>query len=238
MYDIERLKDDLTMSDVCAYYGVNIDKRGRTAYIPCPSHYEKKHDNCVISKSGKGFCCFSCGEKGDVIDYIKIMSNATFLQAVEIGASILGDTDGYHLTETKPLVPVISQDECDFLGIVVKPVYALKEITDDAGTLLENDEEMRPCDNYQYAVMKQKVRNPLRTLKENNREAYNELIMNKAQEKINILNEIKKALPLADIQVPLERAIRLFIEHGGVYEKKPSFIISDSMPEASGSALF
>lgn len=71
----DQIKAAVTMSDVCAAYGIDLDRKG---FCKCPFHAEKTGSMKIYPD---GFKCFGCGEAGDQIDFVKKYFNLSFPDA-------------------------------------------------------------------------------------------------------------------------------------------------------------
>lgn len=71
--------------DVLSVIGseVKLRKAGRNYVGLCPFHNEKTPSFSVSSEK-QTFCCFGCGERGDVIDFIMKTRNVAFRDALAI----------------------------------------------------------------------------------------------------------------------------------------------------------
>lgn len=59
------IKNAVSMEDVCHRYGIDINRGG---FIKCCFHDDRKPSVKVYPRN-RGFCCFSCGVSGSVIDW-------------------------------------------------------------------------------------------------------------------------------------------------------------------------
>lgn len=88
----EEIKNRITMSDACARYGISVNERG---FASCPFHTDKT-PSMRVYPGKRGFCCFSCGEAGDVIHFTQKLFGIPFRDAmrklnVDFGLNILMD---------------------------------------------------------------------------------------------------------------------------------------------------
>ena len=72
--------------------GIQMRKRGRFWWTSCPFHEEKTPSFSVNSERQR-FCCFGCGEKGDVISFIQKRHKLSFKEALA-NLGIDGNTQG------------------------------------------------------------------------------------------------------------------------------------------------
>ena len=76
------------IEDVVQSY-VQLRRRGRTCTGLCPFHTEKT-PSFVVYPENQSFYCFGCGAGGDVITFIKKISNLEYVEAVKLLASRVG----------------------------------------------------------------------------------------------------------------------------------------------------
>lgn len=82
--DIKLIKSVLTMKDVCAEYGIYVERNGKAI---CPFHSDHRPSMQVYPGDG-GFHCFVCGANGSVIDFVKEYEKISFSEAVQRSAEI------------------------------------------------------------------------------------------------------------------------------------------------------
>ena len=73
----QAIRDTVTMQDLMDFYGYKV----RHGFICCPFHGEKTPSLKIYPGTG-GWCCFGCGRKGSVIDFVKEHENCDFRTAV------------------------------------------------------------------------------------------------------------------------------------------------------------
>jgi hypothetical protein len=61
--------------------GIDLRKRGRSWWSSCPFHDEKT-PSFAVNPDRQRFCCFGCGEKGDVITFIQKRHDLSFKDAL------------------------------------------------------------------------------------------------------------------------------------------------------------
>lgn len=89
MYDLDRIRETVTMRDALAWYGIEADRAG---FAPCPFHHDR-HPSMKIYPGDRGYYCFVCAEGGDVLRFIRKMEGGSFRDAVRIAAQIGGITE-------------------------------------------------------------------------------------------------------------------------------------------------
>ena len=76
----EHIKNIISMKDVAERSWFVLDRSER---ILCPFHDDKKPSLKIYSEPGKGFYCFSCQSGGSVIDFIMMLYNLNFKDAIQ-----------------------------------------------------------------------------------------------------------------------------------------------------------
>ncbi|MBR5808845.1 MAG: hypothetical protein IKY39_01890 [Clostridia bacterium] len=74
------IRECVTMTDICRQYGFRINSSG---FVVCPFHTEKTA-SLKIYPGGRGWCCFGCGAKGSVIDFVELLFGVGFAEAIKI----------------------------------------------------------------------------------------------------------------------------------------------------------
>lgn len=62
---------------------VELKRRGKDLWGLCPFHAEKTA-SFSVSEAKELFCCFGCGEKGDVIKFVQLLHKVDFREAVKL----------------------------------------------------------------------------------------------------------------------------------------------------------
>ena len=75
----ETIKNTLSMHDVAVRYGFEPDRAGM---IVCPFHDDVNPSLQIYDEPGRGFHCFACGAGSSVIDFVMLLFNLEFKQAV------------------------------------------------------------------------------------------------------------------------------------------------------------
>lgn len=73
-----RVKEAVTMSDVAAWYGFEVNRSGN---MLCPFHNDSR-PSLHVYPSSRGWWCFVCNEGGSVIDFVAKLFHITPRQAV------------------------------------------------------------------------------------------------------------------------------------------------------------
>jgi len=73
---IDEIKATVTMQDVLDRYGFQVNRKG---FMPCPFHNEKTASLKIYRNS---FYCFGCGAGNSVIDFVMLMENCSFEDAI------------------------------------------------------------------------------------------------------------------------------------------------------------
>lgn len=86
---IDQIKSKITISDVLAYYGRELTENKK---LLCKITNEKT-PSCTFATGLDKFYCYSCGGKGDVIDFIAHEEQCDTNTAIKIGLRIAGLED-------------------------------------------------------------------------------------------------------------------------------------------------
>ena len=70
------VKESVTARQAAEQYGLKVNKNGM---VCCPFH-DDRHPSMKVDK---GFCCFACGTKGDVITFVADFFHLTPLEAAK-----------------------------------------------------------------------------------------------------------------------------------------------------------
>jgi phage/plasmid-associated DNA primase/5S rRNA maturation endonuclease (ribonuclease M5) len=84
--DVERIRRDVTLSDVVSRFGFKLVKDGGEYLACCPFHSEKT-ESCTFFTGDDGvdrYFCFGCGAKGDVLDFIMGVKGVNLPDAIRI----------------------------------------------------------------------------------------------------------------------------------------------------------
>lgn len=82
---IDKIKAKITIADVLEHYG----EKAHENKILCKVTNEKV-PSCAITMGGEKFYCYSCGAKGDVVDFIAHEEQCDTSAAIKIGLKIAG----------------------------------------------------------------------------------------------------------------------------------------------------
>jgi hypothetical protein len=74
------IKQSVSMRQVVEHYGFTPDRAG---YIHCPFHSGDRQGSLKVYGGIGGFCCFGCGAKGSVIDFVMKLYDISFKAACE-----------------------------------------------------------------------------------------------------------------------------------------------------------
>lgn len=75
----ERIKDSLAMDEVARRYGYEPDRAG---FLRCPFHSGDRTASLKLYPGRGGFHCFGCGAHGTVIDFVMLLFDLDFGQAL------------------------------------------------------------------------------------------------------------------------------------------------------------
>lgn len=85
---LQELKMKTDIQDIISTY-VTLKKRGNTSIGLCPFHNEKTPSFTVYNDT-QSFYCFGCGAGGDPVQFIKLIENVDYVDAVKILAQRAG----------------------------------------------------------------------------------------------------------------------------------------------------
>ena len=85
--DFTALRSRAHFEPVLAHYGLKPIGRGAQQTILCPFHDETK-PSCKVNLEKKAFHCFACGAKGNVLDFVARMEDASLTDAARKLAEI------------------------------------------------------------------------------------------------------------------------------------------------------
>ena len=86
MNDIDRLRAENPLPDVAASFDVKLEKDGNEWVACCPFHMEDTPSFTLFTgKDGAWrYHCFGCGERGDVLDFVRGIKGVEFKEALKI----------------------------------------------------------------------------------------------------------------------------------------------------------
>jgi len=84
--DVERLRRDISLSDLAGSYGVALRKNGHEFEACCPMHSEDTPSFTIFTgKDGvERFQCFGCDAGGDVLDFVRGIKGVDLKEAIKI----------------------------------------------------------------------------------------------------------------------------------------------------------
>lgn len=134
-YELEYLKQHLSLLSLVQSQGHQVKKRGPDSYAClCPFHQEKT-PSCVITPSKALFHCFGCGAGGSIVDWQMKTAGQTLPQAVAfLKERLAGSYDEFHPQSRKAAeassltVPATAQEQA--------PRQTLTDLDDDGQALL------------------------------------------------------------------------------------------------------
>lgn len=86
---ITLIKENVDIVDVISDYVRTLKKSGKNWIGLCPFHNEK-HPSFTVSNEIGLYKCFSCGESGDVVNFLMKIENISFVESVQILAKRAG----------------------------------------------------------------------------------------------------------------------------------------------------
>lgn len=98
----ERLKRECNILDVVAVLCHPIIKKGDAYFFQCPNPaHTDKHASCYTKQGWNNIYCNSCGHHATAIDLIQEVTGASFPDACDKLAEIMGSPDWYRFTKHK-----------------------------------------------------------------------------------------------------------------------------------------
>jgi DNA primase len=88
--EIERIKREVPLADLCGKYGIELKKRGKDLVARCPFHEEKTASFVVSPAKNLWNCLGKCGGGGSNIDLVMKCEKVSFRHAVEKLQQMLG----------------------------------------------------------------------------------------------------------------------------------------------------
>ena len=66
-YDLEKIKECVSMEDICDILGIEKRRIGGLTSVLCPFHDDQRFGNAFIRKNNK-IKCYACDTAGDIFD--------------------------------------------------------------------------------------------------------------------------------------------------------------------------
>ena len=114
MYNIDLLIETADPQIVAEAIGLRVERKGKNVFCQCPSHRkmlgrdDSKVSNCVLTP--RGYHCFACGAKGNVVHMVMDHYNVPFVKAVKTVASITGGNFEINNEKTVKKQPFSAED--------------------------------------------------------------------------------------------------------------------------------
>lgn len=80
MNEAETIRNTITMREVADRFGLEVNNKG---FCHCPFHSGDNTPSMKIYDGKGGFCCYGCGAKGSVIDFVMLAEKVNFRAAVK-----------------------------------------------------------------------------------------------------------------------------------------------------------
>lgn len=71
--DFQTVRENLDVLEVLQHYGFEVKQNGRDQVKICCPFHDDKNPSCGLNTKKRVFNCFSCGEKGNVLDFVARM---------------------------------------------------------------------------------------------------------------------------------------------------------------------
>lgn len=84
--DVERLRRDVSLSDIAASFGLKLERDGSEFVACCPFHSEDTPSFTIFTGKDhvERFHCFGCGQRGDVLDFVQGVKGVDLKEAIKI----------------------------------------------------------------------------------------------------------------------------------------------------------
>lgn len=84
--DVERLRRDVSLSDIAAGFGLKLERDGGEFVACCPFHSEETGSFTIFTGNDhvERYMCFGCGAKGDVLDFVQGVKGVDLKEAIKI----------------------------------------------------------------------------------------------------------------------------------------------------------
>src|SRR5690242_14673944 len=79
--DFKAIKQAVTIGQVLDRYGVKLKRSGKELRGRCPIHHGDGADSFHANTEKNAFHCFSCGTKGNVLDFVAAMEKCNVRDA-------------------------------------------------------------------------------------------------------------------------------------------------------------
>src|SRR5579871_6112184 len=79
--DFKSVKQAVSMERLLDYYGIKLRRRGEELRGRCPIHQGQSTDTLHVNLQKNAFHCFSCGAKGNVLDFAAAMERCSIRDA-------------------------------------------------------------------------------------------------------------------------------------------------------------
>lgn len=201
-YDKERLLQDADMEQVADYIKALTKIMGSNISLLCqnPEHDDHNLGNCFITKDGKECICYACGHRSDVIDFVKNHESVGYIEALGIIGDACGGREKYQISAPmagQDFQRVLNKTECERIGIHNARVYGAVRLSYESRTLQPGERAVLSHwdrnDEPVYCIERCLESNPLLKLMQEDFSAYRELIVGKAEEQIEDLQEMMAA---------------------------------------------
>lgn len=112
-----QLKQANPIDSVMSSY-VNLIRRGRNYVCLCPFHSEKS-PSCTVYPETDSFYCFGCGAGGDTVNFIRLIENLEYMEAVKLlaersGIMVPEDSSGKDYARVKAKILEMNREAARF----------------------------------------------------------------------------------------------------------------------------
>lgn len=114
-YDLDRIKDYVSMEDICDLLGIEKRRIGGLTSVLCPFHDDENFGNAFI-KNNK-ITCFACGKTGDIFDVYMHQTGMSLMEAAAEISSRFGLSDVMSQKQSSLTIP-FSKQELAAIGLL------------------------------------------------------------------------------------------------------------------------
>lgn len=178
-----KIMDSLDARDVVKSLGLEIKYETAARFkIRCPHGNADPNPSCCVYTKDKSFYCFSCGERGSMIDLVMLVKGTNYHDTLEWLANLAGGSDRYQegreVKRKAKTLPFLTSTEQKLLGLKSFPVYVINKVyhghkVGSGNTEIELGEDL-------YGEKSLIQGNPLRELYDTDAEEYKRLVKRKA----------------------------------------------------------
>lgn len=138
--DVKRVRDEANIIEISKFFQLNVSKKGKTYFVPCPFHADWEGDggSCALNPEIRAYHCFACGAKGNTIDFVEgvfgLHSATSYSDAVRRTHEICGMTFplrlAKHSSSTHNLLHEFLEENFGEYDEIENEAYLIRETAD------------------------------------------------------------------------------------------------------------